>query len=169
MIVAKTPKKYQVKTSIIINTPTSAVWNVLKDFGNVSDWAPTVTKSHYLSSQTSGVGTGRYCHIQGFGSIEESIIEWREGQGFVYTVTPLGPLDASQSSWWITELDENISELEVTLDYDVRFSIFGRILHKLIMRKKLEQSLPETLIFTKEYVEKQNKQTEESPKLAVAS
>jgi len=163
------PKKYQVKTSIIINTPSSAVWDVLKDFGNVSDWAPTVTKSHYLSSQTSGVGTGRYCHIQGFGSIEESVTEWKEGKGFVYTVTPLGPLDTSQSSWWITEIDENVSKLEVTLDYDVRFSIFGRILHKLVMRKKLEQALPETLVFTKEHVEKHYKKMTDAPKLAVAS
>jgi len=165
----KTPRKYQVKTSIVINTPSSVVWDVLKDFGNVSDWAPAVTKSHYLSDQKSGVGTGRYCKIEGFGSIEESVTEWQEGKGFVYTVTPLGPLDASQSSWWIESVSDNMSQLEVTLDYDIRFGLFGEILHGLVMRNKLEQSLPETLESTKAHIEKQYKMSEESPNLAVAS
>jgi len=165
----KSPRKYQVKTSIVINTPSTAVWDVLKDFGNVSDWAPAVTKSHYLSEQKSGVGTGRYCKIEGFGSIEESVTEWHEGKGFVYTVTPLGPLDASQSSWWIEPVGDNMSRLEVTLDYDVRFGIFGEILHGLVMRKKLEQSLPETLESTKKHVEEEFKIKQQSLKLAVAS
>ena len=145
--------KYNVRAEIVINTPKLTVWDVLKDFGNVSDWAPTVTKSHYLNSQTNGVGVGRHCEIEGFGSIQEYVTHWQENQGFAYSVTPLGPLAKSNSSWWLTSIDDQTTKLEVILSYNIRFGLLGKILHKLVMRKKLEQSLPEIVAATKKHVE----------------
>ncbi len=84
MTAPQLPGKYEVKSEIIINASTAEVWDVLKDFGNVSDWAPTVSKSYYLDSQTSGIGTGRHCDIDGFGSIKEYVTAWQEGVGFSY-------------------------------------------------------------------------------------
>ncbi len=148
------PGKYEVRTAVIINTPAATVWDVLKDFSNVSNWAPTVTESYYLNTKTSGVGTGRHCHIEGFGDIQEYVTDWQEGTGFTYSVTALGPLAASNSSWWLTRIDNQTTKLEVVFSYDLRFGLFGKILHKLMMRKKLEKSLPETVAATKTHVEK---------------
>jgi hypothetical protein len=139
------PGKYEVKSEVVINASTAAVWNVLKEFGSVSDWAPSVGKSYYLDSQTSGVGTGRHCDIDGLGSIDEVVTDWQEGVGFTYSVTPLGPLDKSNSSWRLSRISDRETKLEVTFNYDLRFGLLGKILHKLVMRRKLEQSLPETL------------------------
>lgn len=147
------PGKYEVKNEVIINAPAEVVWDVLKDFGNVSDWAPTVTKSHYLNSITSGVGMGRHCDIEGFGSIQEYITYWEEGVGFTYSITPIGPLAESNSSWWLSRIDDKTTKLQFNLSYDIRFGLFGIILHKLVIRKKLKQSLPETLAATKKQVE----------------
>ncbi len=144
----KAPKltgKYEVQGEIIIDASTAEVWDVLKEFGSVSDWAPAVSKSYYLDSQTSGVGTGRHCDIDGIGSIDEVVTDWQEGVGFSYSVTPLGPLDASNSSWRITRIGDRKTKLHVILSYDLRFGILGKILHKLVMRRKLEKSLPDTL------------------------
>ena len=139
------PGKYEVKSEVIINGSTVAVWDVLKEFGSVSDWAPAVSKSYYLDSQTSGVGTGRHCDIDGFGSIDEIVTDWQEGVGFTYSVTPLGPLAKSNSSWHLTRISDQRTKLQVSFSYDLRFGMLGRILHKLVMRRKLEQSLPDTL------------------------
>ena len=137
--------KYEVTSEIIIDASTAEVWDVLKEFGNVSEWAPAVSKSYYLDSQTSGVGTGRHCDIDGIGSIDEVVTDWQEGVGFSYSVTPLGPLDESNSSWRITRIGDRKTKLQVTFSYDLRFGLLGRIMHKLVMRRKLEQSLPDTL------------------------
>jgi hypothetical protein len=145
--------KHTVKADIIINTPIDTVWDVLKDFGNVSDWAPTVSKSYYLNEQTSGVGVARHCDIDGFGGIQEYVTHWVDGRGFAYSVTPLGPIAASNSSWWLTSIDAQNTKLKVVLSYDTRFGLFGKILHKLVMRRKLQQSLPLTIIATKKHVE----------------
>ena len=83
-------------------------------------------------------------------------------------MTPLGPLDASNSRWWLTAVNEKTTTLEVTLSYDVRFGIFGKILHTLVMRSKLEKSLPETLAATKLHVESLEQPAME-PILSIAS
>jgi len=147
------PGRYEVKSEIIINTSASVAWDLLKDFGHVSNWAPSVTKSYYLGTQTSGIGTGRHCDIAGFGSIQEVITDWQEGKGFTYSVTPLGPLAKSRSTWWLEHVDDQTTKLQVTFSYDLRYGLLGKILHKLVMRKKLEQSLPETLAATKNHLE----------------
>lgn len=169
MQVPKLPGKFAVNTAIIINAPSSAVWDVLKEFGTVSEWAPTVSKSYYLNSKTSGIGTARHCDIQGFGGIQETVTDWQEGKGFTYSVTPLGPLAASNSRWDISSINEQTSKLEVTLSYDIRFGILGKILHKLVMRKKLEQALPETLSATKKHVEKTYQLDNTQAQFSVAS
>ncbi|MFV2061743.1 MAG: SRPBCC family protein [Gammaproteobacteria bacterium] len=162
--------QYEVITAVIINTPSIFVWDVLKDFGNVSDWAPTVSESHYITSSKTGVGTGRHCHVVGFGNIQEFVTDWYEGQGFAYSVTALGPLAVSSSSWWLTRIDDHATKLEVVFSYDVRFGLFGKILHKLLMRKKLEKSLPETLAATKKHVESNYSSTSmQTPLTAVSA
>jgi len=132
--------EHKVATAIVINTPSTAVWDVLKNFGNVSDWTPTVTRSYYLSDKVTEIGTARHCEIQGFGEIQEYVTEWQEGKVFVYSLTSLGPLGTSNSSWWLSCIDEKMTKLGVTLRYDLRYGLLGRVLHKLVMRKKLEQA-----------------------------
>lgn len=162
------PGKHEVSSKITIDAPTETVWNVLKDFGHVSDWAPSVTSSYYLTDQLSGIGTGRHCDIEGFGSIQEYVTDWQEGEGFTYRVTPLGPLAESNSSWRLSRIDDKTTELQVTLRYEVRFGLFGIMMHKLVMRKKLEQAIPETLEATKNHVESMSMSTASIQALSAA-
>ena len=145
--------KHQVSASVIINARQSQVWELLEDFYDVYSWAPSVKKSHSLNDKELGIGAGRYCELDGFGAIEEYITGWYPGVGFVYQISPLGPLDKSHSSWWLTEMSDGRTELVVTLSYNIRFGIFGKLMHKLVMRKKLEESLPDTLMSVKKKVE----------------
>jgi len=145
--------RYNVGTKIVIDASRDKVWQVLEDFGNVYTWAPGVSVSHQIGDKEIGVGAGRHCQLDGFGAIDEYITQWHEGRGFVYNVTPLGPLDKSHSSWWLTAKGENKTELEVVFSYNIRFGLFGKIMHALVMRKKLLASLPETLSAVKNRVE----------------
>ena len=145
--------KHQVTASIVINASQRQVWALLEDFYDVYTWAPAVIKSHSLNNKELGIGAGRFCELDGFGSIEEYITAWYPGVGFVYQITPLGPLDKSHSSWWLREMADGRTELAVVLSYNIRFGLFGRLMHKLVMRKKIEQSLPGTLVAVKNKVE----------------
>jgi len=43
--------------------------------------------------------------------------------------------------------------LEVEFAYDIRFGIFGKMMHALVMQKKLHTSLPQTLQDFKNHME----------------
>jgi len=153
----KSPKlkgTYSVTSRIEFNATQEEVWAVLAEFSTVSAWAPQVKESHAIGKGENCVGAGRHCVLDGFGAIDEIITRWEEGTGFVYSVTPLGPLHQAHSSWWLTSKANNKCQLEVVFSYDIRFGLFGKMMHKMIMRKKLENSLPVTLDAVKAQVEK---------------
>jgi len=145
--------RYEVNAKLVIDSDITSAWQVLADFYDVYTWAPGVSKSHALNDLPLGLGAARYCKLDDFGSIEEHITHWVDQAGFVYTISPLGPLNNAVSRWWLTPLANRQTMLEVTLKYDIRFGIFGRLIHKLIMRSKLEKSLPDTLLAVKGRVE----------------
>lgn len=147
---------HKVTSHIAINASQHQIWDVISDFANVYTWAPSVQLSHALTNTETGLGAGRYCKLDGFGEIEEYVTEWQEGEGFVYDVTPLGPLANALSSWWLTPIDETTTRLTLVFSYDIRFGLFGDIMHKLVMRKKLQASLPQTLQALKTRVETGN-------------
>jgi len=145
--------QYEVKAKQIINADITSAWQVLADFYDVYTWVPGVSKSYALNDFPLGVGAARYCKLDDFGSIEEHITHWVDQIGFVYTISPLGPLNNAVSRWWLTPLANKQTLLEVTLKYDIRFGVFGKMMHRIIMRNKLEKSLPDTLFAVKRKVE----------------
>lgn len=144
---------YLIEKSITINAPLSKVWHVLSDFNDVYTWAPTVTHSSALDDKNNQVGAGRHCKIEGFGAIDEVITQWQENKGFTYSISDLGPLTKGLSRWTLIELAENKTTIKVEFGYELRFSLIGKLLHKLVMRGKLEAGLPDTLKALKTRVE----------------
>ena len=159
--------KYLLKTSIVIEASRQQVWRLLEDFDNVYVWAPAVTHSSCMDASSPGVGHARLCRIKGIGSLEEVITHWVEGVGFIYQVTPIGPLGESVSRWRLKTLDRYRTEVQVELAYDLRFGYLGLIMHKFIMRKKLAASLEETLLAMKAHVEAETIAVQAEPELTL--
>ena len=91
------------------------------------------------------VGAGRYCNIKGFGSIEETVTQWQENNSFTYTISDLGPLTGTTSRWTLRSDSKDATTISIEFNYDLKFSVFGKLLHKLMMRKKLENGIKDTL------------------------
>ena len=145
--------QHQIASTIDINAPQEQVWAVLKDFANVYQWAPGVKESHAIGVIAESVGAGRHCVLEEFGKVDEFVTEWHEGNGFVYDVTPLGPLDKSFSCWWLESSNDNVTRLTASFAYNIRFGLIGKAMHKLMMRPKLEKAFPEVLDALKAHVE----------------
>lgn len=149
----KLAKNYSLKKNLTINAPLDKVWAVLSDFNDVYTWAPTVTHSYALNTKNQQIGAARHCDIKGFGGIDEVVTQWEEKSGFTYTVSDLGPLTAAQSRWSIEQVNAHKTKLVVELAYNLKFSVIGKLLHSLIMKSKLSDSLDQTLIAVKNRVE----------------
>jgi len=145
--------QHHIASTIDINATQEQVWAVLKDFANVYQWAPGVKESHALGSLAESVGAGRHCVLEEFGKVDEYVTQWYDGKGFVYDVTPLGPLNKSFSCWWLESPSANVTRLTTTFAYDIRFGLFGKAMHKLVMQSKLKKAFPEVLEAIKTHIE----------------
>lgn len=162
-----TPGAYRVEISIDINAPKENVWQVLSDFTEVS-WAPGVKSSYGIGKEELGIGAGRHCTLVGFGEVDEYITHFNPGEGFVYDVTPLGPLHNAYSSWWIAEDVSKGSNLNIVISYDIRYGIFGKLMHALVMQRKLRKSLSATSVAVKDRVEGMSLSENPLPKPAMS-
>ena len=140
----ETPK-YGMKKRLTINAPLDKVWVVLADFNNVYTWAPSVEHSHALNDKSQTEGAGRVCSIKGFGKVNEVITQWNENKGIEFTVSDLGPLKNTLCHFRIKAIDADRTQLDMTFDYDLKFGLFGKVLHQMVMEKRLNTSLSHTL------------------------
>ncbi len=141
----------KVSGQIVIDAPAERVWEVLADFGGVQKWAPGVAKSYSTSNSNSGSDAARHCDIPGFGGVEEFVTEWSEGVGFTYRVEPFGLIDESSSTWRITpQGDKTLVHTE--LNVNMRFGVFGSLMEKLFVRRKIEKGTRNGLEGLKQHV-----------------
>lgn len=141
----------KVEAQIVINAPVQRVWEVLADFGGVSRWAPSVTKSYSTSKNNGGPEASRHCDIAGFGSVEEDITEWNEGRDFTYVATGVGPISEGYSTWAVKPQGDK-TLVYTDLRYGVRFGPIGALMNVLIMRRKIEKSMVNALEGLKHHV-----------------
>ena len=132
-----------IKVQTVINAPAEEVWNVLEDFGGVHKWAPSVTNSYSISENNSGPEAARHCDVDGFGSIEEYVTEWREGSGFTFRVSGVGPIREAFSKWTAepSPSDKGKTIVTTAVEYSTRFGLIGSAMNLLIMRRKLQQGI----------------------------
>ncbi len=124
----------QIKSEIRINASKEKVWEVLRDFGGVSKWAPTVAKSFSTTTATEGVGCERKCEIPGFGNVSERITEWDEGTRIKYAVEGVGPMKSMTSGFSLRrEGKETLATM--TVNFQMKFGIIGALMDRLMVRR----------------------------------
>jgi len=130
-----------------------AVWEVLEDFGGVSEWAPYMRKSYLIGDQKSGVGTSRFMrHAWGFG-IEELVTEWTDECGFSFDVhrAPFPMKDVKET--WVTGQDNGLSTVTTRVSYGMRLGFLGSLVDWLLVRYVVRREMRAGLLGLKKYVE----------------
>lgn len=72
--------------TIRIDAPKDKVWSVLADFGGISKFHPGLRSSRSTSAASSGEGATRECELRPMGTIQERIVEWRDGEEMVIEI-----------------------------------------------------------------------------------
>ena len=147
------PGKYHLSADLVVQAPAEKVWAVLADFSAVDTWVPLVTESYVIGNNDRGVGVRRRCNLERFGEINELVTEWDEGRSLSYQVSSLGPLQSSQNSWTLIDIDETSCKVVLELDYDMRFGPIGRLMHALVLGRLLRKRIPNAIELLKKRVE----------------
>lgn len=119
------------------------------------NYMPTVKKSRTTSTNNRGEGAARHCDVLPMGSLQERIIEWREGEGYTvhaYDMTPKMPIKDFHAR---LDLKENgnttIASIEAT--YDTKMGVFGTIMNAFMVRPQMRKGMPTILIGLKHRAE----------------
>lgn len=124
----------ELKESITIAMPLQSVWELLADFGGVSDWAPYMKHSHLIGDIQSGVGMRRGMrHAWGF-RFEEAVTQWTEGKGFSFDVfrAPFPMTDVRES--WVVDHENGFSTVSTRVTYSMKLGPVGQFIDWLMVR-----------------------------------
>lgn len=151
-----------VERTLEIKAPVERVWAFMTDWERIPEWTKSVEKFEITSKQRSGVGVtshevgvlaGRWrydIHSEATEFVENKVIAWRVVSGDAVV------RKGTKVSWRMKPTKEG-TQLTYTSDYEVPYSIFGKIIERLIFRGRLEKQLEGWMENIKSLVEKEGK------------
>jgi len=130
-------KTTKIVREIVIDASKEKVWGVVADFGAMDKASPGVAKSYITSEQKTGVGTERHCDFAFMGaSVEEKIIEWKEGESIkidIYERKNLPLIKEMIAEFAVREENEK-TILRAALEYTMTGGL-GDLLNAVMMEK----------------------------------
>jgi hypothetical protein len=127
------------------NCPPARLWALLSNLEAVQQYNPTVRAAAVQGNQRAGVGALRACDLKPNGRVVERVTLWEDGRAI--------GLEVAESDWpihfmrWVTrvEPDAGGARIKQKLEYKVKFGPAGWLLDRLVMRRKLRETLDDVL------------------------
>ncbi len=144
----------QLTRQVKINAPKENTWDILADWGAVSNWAPTIKKTHTTTEAKRGGGSIRSCDHTQMGNIEEEILAWEEGTSLSYDVIKGLPMPMkSLNNIWSVSGEGADSMVNLTMDFGMKFGPLGALMAALALRRLMHKEMGLNLAGLKQYLE----------------
>ena len=144
----------EITRQVKINAAKEKTWEILADWGAVSNWAPTITESHTTTEAKRGVGSIRSCDHTQMGNIEEEVVAWEEGSSLSYDVIKGLPMPMkSLNNTWSISAEGDGSVVTLTMDFGMKFGPLGAMMAALAVRRMMNKEMGVTLAGLKQYAE----------------
>ena len=144
----------EVSRTIEIEAPVERAWTKLSKLDDVERWAKGVLEARYHTPNTTGVGAGRTCEIEGFGTLVEEAVEWEDGVGFTLSIQGMPAIVASASgSWALEPAGPETTRATMTLKLQTRFWPVGALLERFVLGPKFVHQAEATTAAFKAFVE----------------
>lgn len=131
-----------VERIIEIDAPIELVWSKISNLTDIQHWSATVTKSHYHTDLQRGHGAGRTCEVNGFGTLVENVLEWKENESFRLSLEGLPAFVKEASGGWRLEsLGPNRTRATTFIDVHTRYWPVGALIEKLMLGPKFGKTV----------------------------
>ena len=138
-----------------IKAPQEKVWQILADFGGIYIFNPNVPHSYSTSEENGGVDATRHCDLAPFGSVEERILEWKEGEGYtleIYASEKTPPFKKATASIYLRE-EGGDTIAEGTIDYTLKFGPVGMVMDQFMAKPNFSKAWSRLFAGLKHYAE----------------
>ncbi|MBW2268473.1 MAG: SRPBCC family protein [Deltaproteobacteria bacterium] len=117
-------------------------WQNLRDLTLAKHYVPGVVDVEMTTERTEGVGASRRILKDDGATMDETVVDWREGEGFAFRFHRgvEGPPAPFERAGFVYELqpDGTGSEVITTLSYTVRWGAMGRLLDRFVLRRQIQ-------------------------------
>ena len=138
----------EISITTLVPAPPKVVWPILEDFFGIGNFHPYITSVDELTDGKMGVGGSRRCHFNDGTNIVETVVEWDDKTGYKVDLSDYNlPVKWAQGELRILEskTDSEITEVMLTMRYQMKFGPVGKLLHYAILRPKITSRLTNVL------------------------
>jgi len=147
LIPARSPDIWsEARADFSVRLPASAVWQRLQDLRLAHHYVPGVEGVEILTARERGVGASRRILQEGGGTLDETVIEWEEGRGFVIRLHrgqagPPAPFEKAHFRYWIESADETQTRLSLRIFYRPRGGLLGEWLDAAVLNAEMDRRM----------------------------
>ena len=158
--------EYQIKLQL----SAEQAWQKLRDISRADQYVPGITSVELLTTAVEGVGASRRVHQGKTLALDETVTQWREGEGFTLRLHrgekgPVPPLKEAWFEYGLAVIDGD-TWLRNRMRYQVGLGPLGALLDRLVLKKVVAGALRDTTIAQKLFYEGGEKVTPELLKQA---
>ena len=146
-----------VATEILVELPREQVWQRLRDLSIAHHYVPGLTGTRIMTAQTEGIGTSRQVFQRGMGALDETVIEWNEGYGFVLRLhkgeRSLPPFKQARFVYAIADAGPGRTWFRPAMTYELPWGWFGQLLDRALLQRISRRTLNQVAASFKQYYE----------------
>jgi len=138
------PRTSQVSAQILVDQSREEVWGKLRDISLADRYMPGVIRTQITTEQKSGVGTTRKMFETDTRSLDETVVAWKEGNGFAVRVhrgeegAPF-PFREASLLYWIDRVDDGHALVTVSMQYVPRGGALGRLIDHRFLKTRIRE------------------------------
>lgn len=134
-----------VAVAVTVDVPPARAWALMSDFTLAHNYVPDLARTEILSARKRGVGAHRRVYQEDGDYLEETIIEWTEGSGFVLSLhegqQPLAPFKRAEFSYGMAAVTTTSTEVDLSLTVEMPWGAVGEALLDWFVEQLLEDNL----------------------------
>jgi hypothetical protein len=124
----------KVSSQLVLDMPRERAWEKLRDISLAHNYVPGIIRTAIVSEQREGVGASRHVYRNAKSYIQETVIQWDEGHGFLIRLhrgdKPAPPF---RNAWFRYRLDDEGADktlFTASLEYELPWGALGAWLEK---------------------------------------
>lgn len=146
----------EVSSQIVIDMPREQAWARLRDISLAHNYVPGIVKTELVSAQTEGVGASRHVYRSARSYLQETVVEWREGEGFLIRLhkgdKPATPFRSASFRYELADYGSEQTLFTATLRFEMPWGALGSWLEKK-MEKPVAATVADVAAAMKLYYE----------------
>lgn len=158
-------QNHRASVEVTAALPRAEAWAVLSDFSLAHNYVPDLTRTEIVSAKQRGVGAHRRVYDEDGDYLEETIVEWYEGEGFVISLhdgeEPMAPFRHVEFIYALADSGVAATRIELALVFDMPWGWLGDYLAQWLIVPMMEDNLVQVAAGMKYFYETGNRATDE--------